>query len=312
MYGCAAILLLVRPLPTSAAGLRLTNQSYLIGLWFSLRTHAAQIWQNPQQLMKAEEAANGPMHPAHRASLTQRITPQAVMQHILPLHKQQGQQQQHPSAPASRLPSMPSSPRATIKSLAPPDTSTPHRSGSQDRGRDDGGTLRSQRSGQLLPSGYTPFLESVDRNIKDSPMGPMKLPSHLTTEDFTRAVAAATVSALRHQHSTISQAPSGHKSRAANATTGTEEHDEGEGGGHESPNWTRGVSAGVLLGCTVLFAMIAGQWTHLLSPFLRAQQLIPLQKSWSTSSMSYSKVSRLTRNSSASPCLRSFRIPPSS
>jgi Ca2+:H+ antiporter len=86
-------------------------------------------------------------------------------------------------------------------------------------------------------------------------MGNMKLPSHLTTEDFTRAVAAATVSALRHQSSVVSQ--SGHKARAANVSAATEE-EEHEGGGHESPNWTRGVSTGVLLGCTVLFAMIAG------------------------------------------------------
>lgn len=35
MYFCASILVF----------------SYLIGLWFSLRTHASQIWQNPQQLM---------------------------------------------------------------------------------------------------------------------------------------------------------------------------------------------------------------------------------------------------------------------
>ena len=88
-------------------------------------------------------------------------------------------------------------------------------------------------------------------------MGNMKLPSHLTTEDFTRAVAAATVSALRHQSSVISHSASGHKSRVANVSAATEE-EEHEGGGHESPNWTRGVSAGVLLGCTVLFAMIAG------------------------------------------------------
>lgn len=205
--------------------------------------------------MKAEETLHGPIHPAHRASLTQRITPQAVMHHILPLHKAHARD----TTPGSRQQSRPASPRAAMRHTG--QDATPQRSQSQHRelSAAEEGTVRPAKSDRLLPSGYTPFLESVDRNIKDSPMGPMKLPSHLTTEDFTRAVAAATVSALRHQSSTLSQAPSGHKPRAANVTTGTEEHEEEEGGGHESPNWTRGVSAGVLLGCTVLFAMIAGE-----------------------------------------------------
>ncbi|TIB88045.1 hypothetical protein E3Q06_01018 [Wallemia mellicola] len=49
-------------------------KSYLVGLWFSLRTHASQIWQNPQQLMQQMEGVqNTPshvsaIHPHHRAS----------------------------------------------------------------------------------------------------------------------------------------------------------------------------------------------------------------------------------------------------
>ena len=114
-------------------------------------------------------------------------------------------------------------------------------------------------------------------------MGNMKLPSHLTTEDFTRAVAAATVSALRHQSSVISQNASGHKPRAANISAATEEV-EHEGGGHESPNWTRGVSTGVLLGCTVLFAMIAGIFFP--QDYHSAEkEVADEQKFWSMSSM---------------------------
>jgi Ca2+:H+ antiporter len=198
--------------------------------------------------MKAEELGQTSMHPAHRSTLTQRITPQNVMQHVLPLHKSLKE-----SSPASRHTSRPASPRATTARFehdTPRDRLHPHRA-------EEGSTLRGTSSSRMHTSGYTPFLESVDRNMKDSSMGNMKLPSHLTTEDFTRAVAAATVSALRHQSSVISQNASGHKPRATNISAATEE-EEHEGGGHESPNWTRGVSTGVLLGCTVLFAMIAG------------------------------------------------------
>jgi Ca2+:H+ antiporter len=233
--------------------------------------------------MKAEELGQHSMHPAHRASLTQRITPQNVMQHILPLHK--GQKE---SSPASRHASRPASPRAGTARFehdTPRDRLHPNRA-------EDGGTLRGTSSSRMHSSGYTPFLESVDRNMKDSPMGNMKLPSHLTTEDFTRAVAAATVSALRHQSSVISQSASGHKPRAANISAATEE-EEHEGGGHESPNWTRGVSTGVLLGCTVLFAMIAG-----MSPCSPFFNVADIQKSWSMLSMSSWKVLPLMRNSS--------------
>lgn len=136
-----------------------------------------------------------------------------------------------------------------------------------------------------LPSGYTPFLEGM-QNVKPSTSGhalnaqgerltPIRLPSSLTTEDFTRAVAVATVSALRHQGSIVGSGHgSGKKGRpasllmgghpAAKKTVGDEEagahgEGEGEGGGHEAPEWTRGVSAGVLLACTLLYALIAGK-----------------------------------------------------
>src|SRR5882757_7499091 len=42
-------------------------QSYLVGLWFSLRTHASQIWQNPQQLLHPHESG--------RMSLYHKIVP---------------------------------------------------------------------------------------------------------------------------------------------------------------------------------------------------------------------------------------------
>jgi Ca2+:H+ antiporter len=114
-----------------------------------------------------------------------------------------------------------------------------------------------------LPAGYTPFLEGVSNDMKQNHLAPMRLPSALTTEDFTRAVAVATVSALRHQGSIIGSHGSHHgsvrKDRAPLQVVKEEEEEE-EHGGHEAPNWTRGLSAGVLLSCTLLYAFIAGQW----------------------------------------------------
>ncbi|OCF42485.1 calcium/proton exchanger [Kwoniella heveanensis CBS 569] len=236
MYCCAAILLF----------------SYLIGLWFSLRTHAAQIWQNPQQLMKSDEAAAvSAMHPAVKATLTQRITPQAVMQHILPMHKSATSSPIQPSRSAAgspkvstmKLPSHPNlRPRIPEEAGEARESERMEPGPSNTEGRLTSGTFN-------LPQGYTPFLEGVDRDMKsNSHLTPMRLPSTLTTEDFTRAVAVATVSALRHQ--------GGNQAMPVIRPPGGEEQEE-EHGGHEAPSWTRDVSAGVLLGCTLLYAIIA-------------------------------------------------------
>ncbi|ORX35412.1 hypothetical protein BD324DRAFT_632740 [Kockovaella imperatae] len=242
MYMCAGILLF----------------SYLIGLWFSLRTHAAQIYQNPQQLMKAEESAA--LHPAIRSTLNQRVSPQALMQHILPLHKGAN------SLNASQLnsPILSTSQQPTLrlgKSNHPAIGGTPQSqrvksaplSAERMPMHDDSQPQSRLASGAYnLPQGYSPFLDTVDRDMKQHHLAPMSLPSTLTTEDFTRAVAVATVSALRHQGSIIN----GH-SRRERSTQGPAHNEEEEHGGHEAPSWTRGVSAGVLLGCTLLYAIIA-------------------------------------------------------
>jgi len=91
-----------------------------------------------------------------------------------------------------------------------------------------------------------PVMESVDHAMRNPELQNLQLPAPMTTDDFTRAVAVATVSALRHQ-----QNHSSGKLRASHAET--EAH-----GGHEAPSWSRGTSATVLLVCTALYALIAG------------------------------------------------------
>lgn len=199
-------------------------------MWFSLRTHATQIWQNPQLLQSLE------IPPTHRLAGYQRTpntTPQPALRETYkrvdppgaehdiassyqipapkPAESTTGQQQ------ASRPPLSPSLRRV---SYAPP-PSTQH---------------------------LTPLIESVDLAIKNT-----QLPESLTRDDFTRAVAVATVSALRHQQG---QGISPARLRASVAS----DTDAGVGGhgGHEAPEWSRGTSAAVLLACTALYAIIAG------------------------------------------------------
>ena len=95
----------------------------------------------------------------------------------------------------------------------------------------------------------TPYTEGPPSKVP--PLTPMQLPASLTTEEFTRAVAVATVSALR-QHASGS-----HRLRTMPGLDVQQE--EPEDGGHEGPSWSRGTSTAVLLSCTVLYALIAGE-----------------------------------------------------
>ncbi|KAF7297742.1 hypothetical protein MKEN_01397800 [Mycena kentingensis (nom. inval.)] len=207
MYFCAAILLF----------------SYLIGLWFSLRTHASQIWQNPQQLLNPLEL---PVHNQRPMSLYHRLVPPATGDRLK--HKSSRSERSQTPVPhtgshsINTVPASPTVPRRV--SYAPP--------------------------------GFSPVLESVDHAVKGvqglQPM--MALPDTMSSDDFTRAVAVATVSALRHQQMNASASP------ARARVSGGEHVDAGHGGGHgghEAPSWSRTTSASVLLICTALYAAIA-------------------------------------------------------
>ena len=246
-----------------------TYQSYLIGLWFSLRTHASQIWQNPQQLMQPLDAFGTNLNnPAGRMSLYNKLVNTQFSQ-TLPTHRLDRKEStatmtgsvaggnthdvpashagNHRATPPSQSPSgaatpyaqdiAPPSPLATRKvAYAPPPQ--PQRYG----------TLQAGPSQLRLPlaSGYTPILDSVNMAVRDTGLQPMHLPPNLTADDFTRAVAVATVSALRHQ-----QEPQKHRGGHDGG------HDEAAAG-HDAPSWSRTMSASVLLSCTLLYAIIAG------------------------------------------------------
>lgn len=107
------------------------------------------------------------------------------------------------------------------------------------------------------PVGFTPVLESVDHAVKTTAgLQPMQLPEAMTADEFTRAVAVATVSALRHQQQ--HQTPHSPARARGSGAMGDE-----AAGGHEAPSWSRTVSASVLLICTALYAVIAGMNAYL-------------------------------------------------
>ncbi|RXW24468.1 hypothetical protein EST38_g1371 [Candolleomyces aberdarensis] len=158
MFFCAGILLF----------------SYLIGLWFSLRTHASQIWQNPQPLMHSMEL---PTHAGTgRISLHNKLptsTTSATSAAPFSLHrKTSNAEQSHGTRDTST--------RGTAPNMSP---TFPR---------------RVSYAVSQQPS-FLPVMESVDHAVKNSDLQNLQLPAPMTTDDFTRAVAVATVSALRHQ-----------------------------------------------------------------------------------------------------------------
>lgn len=206
----------------------------MIGLWFSLRTHASQIWQNPQQLLHPMEIA---VHP--------------------PPNRMQSQQRLSSTGPARR----PASLRHKASNITN-DSDVPSRSTTPKPGASSSAERRvsyaSQSIGNINGEGsYGPLLETVDHAIKDTGLRPMTLPEHMTPDDFTRAVAVATVSALRHQQA---HAHSPARLRASGVESEAEGH-----GGHDAPSWSRTVSASVLLTCTALYALIAGMSSQMIT-----------------------------------------------
>ncbi|KAI0766385.1 hypothetical protein BD413DRAFT_664940 [Trametes elegans] len=234
MYFCAVVLLL----------------SYLIGLWFSLRTHASQIWQNPQQLLHPMELQASSAAP-NRNSIYHRLIPghsKGSLHHkpsIITTHTESAAPSRSETPVPRIVENVPveGTPNVTHVQPSVPTPLAQQQPPLQRR-------ISYANPPVVNTQGFSPIMESVDHAIKDSGIQPLQLPSHMSPDDFTRAVAVATVSALRHQQHARSPA----RARASGA-----EIDAGGGGhgGHDAPSWSRTTSASVLLACTALYAIIA-------------------------------------------------------
>ncbi|EIM85854.1 uncharacterized protein STEHIDRAFT_168908 [Stereum hirsutum FP-91666 SS1] len=235
MYFCAGVLLL----------------SYLIGLWFSLRTHASQIWQNPQQLLHATDAnrlsvyhklVSGPRGASgapHRPNDSLHHQPSfASTVGTIPSRSQTPVPRNHDYGPSSSS-ERPIGQSSTMSRSQPPPASARR--------------VSYAPPPSMQQASYAPIIESVDHVIHDTGLRPVQLPENMTSDDFTRAVAVATVSALRHQQAYVHTG----RSRNAGMADATEVEEAGGHGGHDAPSWSRVTSASVLLACTALYAIIA-------------------------------------------------------
>ncbi|GAA5989174.1 hypothetical protein JCM10908_001193 [Rhodotorula pacifica] len=193
--------------------------SYLIGLWFSLKTHASQIWQNAppahEQALRATAhtmRGNAQANLADRRSFYQRLVPTQLLK-------------RRPSA-------LGNSPGGTPP-MTPAIGLPPHQLGEP----------REPIPPMHLPHGLSQ--DEFQRAI--AVVASATLPQHLGPPPLSRA----------HTHTRdVSSAPQhgGH-----GHPHGAEKEEAGDGGhgGHDAPNWSRAKSATVLLACTILYAVIA-------------------------------------------------------
>lgn len=106
-------------------------------------------------------------------------------------------------------------------------------------------------------AGYTPIIEHVKQAVPPGVLPATITPDtrlNLTADELGRVVAVATVSALRH-----GAAGDVARARASGVTSAYDAHTSGGHGGHDAPSWSRLTSASVLLLCTLLYAIIAGE-----------------------------------------------------
>ncbi|KAG0244017.1 hypothetical protein BGX31_009973 [Mortierella sp. GBA43] len=174
--------------------------AYLIGIWFSLRTHVKQIWQEPQPRSVRD------------SSIYKKLLPMHILQQLL----HYGTGAPHPASGANR-------PQDGT------DDAEMGRFASGDAGHSTANYHSTSHHGGLGERHATqPAAEGHGT-------GPAMHPNAQTL--FT---------SLNVDHDALKM-----------DQIDDEEDDDEAHGGHDSPNWSKGKSATVLLGCTVLYSIIA-------------------------------------------------------
>jgi Ca2+:H+ antiporter len=223
--------------------------SYIIGLLFTLRTHAATIWTEPDEKekkildMSASSLTNsGHLDFPHSSFLRQGTSQSVSRAHIRDsqLYKRiVGQTLQEVGYGGQEDASL-----ATNRPSSKSDSQTLHVVPPRD------GEQRSQHSFHV--DGLTDdATQSLMRQITEI--------AATTTALATRDVTRAPHKAARM----VSTPVKGHGERPANTRTTTEAPEEQDvaaghtSGGHDAPNWSRQKSAAILLTATLAYAIIA-------------------------------------------------------
>lgn len=220
--------------------------SYIIGLLFTLRTHAATIWQSePDEKEKKilEMSASSLSNSGHLEFPHSTFVRQSTSQSISRAHIRESQLYKRIVSQTLQETGLGLNDSDSTRPGSKSDGNTPHRVPPKD------GETRSHHSFHV--EGLTDdAAQSLARQITEI----AATTTALATRDVTRAPRKAA-----HMANTPSKA---HHERPANTRTTTEapeEHDTPAeaAGGHDAPNWSRQKSAAILLTATLAYAIIA-------------------------------------------------------
>ncbi|KAI4153779.1 MAG: hypothetical protein LQ340_002103 [Diploschistes diacapsis] len=251
IYGSACLAqILSADVATSHKFLQLTTDSfYLIGLWFTLRTHAAVIWNEAPEEKKPllQNQPNGnpqtPHHAIRKPSATnvgtgssairdtklyKRILGQSLKQVGLDSAQGIGDTQVAAAAAEIHAPT-----NNNIPHLVPPKSTKPGDASSFVDG------LSSEQNEQLVRQVAEMAATAATVAARDAYRSP-------------RMVQNTISATTPHSARKLSRPPT-----IIGDDNVLGDHDAHAGGGHDAPNWSRKKSTFILLGATVLYAIIA-------------------------------------------------------
>ncbi|KAE8403600.1 Sodium/calcium exchanger protein-domain-containing protein [Aspergillus pseudonomiae] len=224
--------------------------SYIIGLWFTLRTHAALIWATEIEEKKAAAVVqeHGPFEPRHllhsgppvAAGANAGSGPKGSVRDSQLYKRILGQSLKHIGLSENSIESGAEQPESSSMR----DTSTPYLV--PPHGEGDGDYSGFGRFGGLSGEENEHLMRQV-------------------TEVAATAAAVAARDAARTRKLSIQQTPARHGNRGSTdpIKAVVEELDDiglehGQtSGGHDAPNWSRARSSIILLGATIFYAIIA-------------------------------------------------------
>jgi Ca2+:H+ antiporter len=222
--------------------------SYLIGLLFTLRTHAATIWSNePDEKEKKlfETGANNSLsNSGHLEFPHSSFSRQATGQSVSRAHIRDSQLYKRIVGQTNQEFGLGPDGEHVDSSEAStkPDSQTPHLVPPKDQ---------SEHAPFHVDGLTDEASQSLVRHITEI----AATTTALATRDVTRAPRKAA-----HLANTPIKGHGERPSHTRTTTEGGEERDAAPGhepGGHDAPNWSRGKSAAILLSATVAYAIIA-------------------------------------------------------
>ncbi|RUS23704.1 hypothetical protein BC938DRAFT_474740, partial [Jimgerdemannia flammicorona] len=219
--------------------------AYIIGLWFSLHTHVKQIWQQTTRDHHLS-VAGPPGASTGDASTFRRLLPSHMLSQILPGHQpaltpDTGGEVQHPHQPPS--------PRRAHSSGSPGD-SLGSTLGGANVASEDPSAVAQHPSQSRPPHGHGGDAVAMAAHP------PIPVSGGGGGSVHAGSVHAGSV----HAGSVHAHTPPVTQPTIPAVERGEEEVVDEEAAGHDSPNWSKEKSVVVLLGCTVLYSLIAGRF----------------------------------------------------